>query len=116
MSVNFYMDVHVRRAVTVGLRLRGVDVLTAQEDGTTRQSDSQLLDRAANLSRVFVSYDVDLLREATRRERAGESFAGVIYIHPLRVSIGQAVTDLELIAKVCEPDDLRNRVEYLPLR
>ena len=32
MSVRLYMDVHVRRAVTAGLRLRGVDVLTAQED------------------------------------------------------------------------------------
>jgi hypothetical protein len=29
MSVAFYMDVHVRRAVTNGLRPRGVDVLTA---------------------------------------------------------------------------------------
>jgi hypothetical protein len=29
MSVALYMDVHVRMAVTTGLRLRGVDVLTA---------------------------------------------------------------------------------------
>ena len=34
MGVKLYMDVHVRRAVTQGLRLRQVDVLTAQEDGT----------------------------------------------------------------------------------
>lgn len=33
MSVAFYMDEHVPRAISVGLRLRGVDVLTAQEDG-----------------------------------------------------------------------------------
>ena len=33
MSVELYMDVHVRRVVTDGLRSRGVDVLTAQEDG-----------------------------------------------------------------------------------
>jgi hypothetical protein len=33
MSSSFYMDVHVRKAVTDGLRLRGADVLTAQEDG-----------------------------------------------------------------------------------
>ena len=32
MSVALYMDEHVHRAITVGLRLRGVDVLTAQED------------------------------------------------------------------------------------
>ena len=34
MSIKLYMDVHVRRAVTRGLRLRDVDVITAQEDGT----------------------------------------------------------------------------------
>jgi len=28
------MDVHVRRAVTAALRLRSIDVLTAQEDGS----------------------------------------------------------------------------------
>lgn len=39
MSVKLYMDVHVRRAVTDGLRLRGVDVLTAQEDGAGEFDD-----------------------------------------------------------------------------
>ncbi|HKQ77688.1 MAG TPA: hypothetical protein VJ810_28590 [Blastocatellia bacterium] len=34
MGVKLYMDVHIRCAVTQGLRLRGVDVVTAQEDGT----------------------------------------------------------------------------------
>ena len=33
MSVSFLMDVHVQSAITTGLRRRGVDVLTAQEDG-----------------------------------------------------------------------------------
>ncbi|MEJ7712965.1 MAG: hypothetical protein WKF84_24770 [Pyrinomonadaceae bacterium] len=42
MSINFYMDVHVRRAVTEGLRLREVDVLTAQEDGAGEFSDPNL--------------------------------------------------------------------------
>ena len=41
MSTTLYMDVHVRRAVTVGVRLRGVDVLTAQEDGFARAPDSE---------------------------------------------------------------------------
>lgn len=48
------MDVHVRRAVTEGLRLRGVDVLTAQEDGASLLKDPELLERAASLGRVFV--------------------------------------------------------------
>jgi hypothetical protein len=57
------MDVHVRRAVTVALRLRSVDVLTAQEDGAAQLEDGPLLQRASDLGRVLVSQDEDLLRE-----------------------------------------------------
>jgi hypothetical protein len=34
----------------------------------------------------------------------------------LQVSIGQCVHDPETIAKVGEPDDLANRIEFLPLK
>ena len=55
------------------------------------------------------------IAEAARRQRAGEFFAGVVYAHQLNVTIGQCVNDLEIIAKAGNPDDLANRVEYLPL-
>jgi hypothetical protein len=45
MGVDVMMDVHVRRQITVALRLRGVDVLTAQDDGSGRLPDLALLDR-----------------------------------------------------------------------
>ena len=109
------MDVHVPRATTVELRRLSVDVLTSQEDGTTRLADRDLLDRATALGRVLFSQDDDLLEEAARRQRAGVPFAGVIYGHQLRVSIGACVHDLEMVAKLCDPEDLSNRVEHLPL-
>ncbi|HEV2763558.1 MAG TPA: DUF5615 family PIN-like protein [Pyrinomonadaceae bacterium] len=116
MSVGLYMDVHVRRAVTEGLRLRGVDVLTAQEDGAGQLDDPRLLDRAAELGRVLFTQDDDLLREAARRQQAGEPFAGLVYGHQLNVAVGQCVDDLELIAQVSEREDWVGRVTYLPLR
>lgn len=36
------MDVHVPAAITRGLLLRGVDVITAQLDGTTRLEDPEI--------------------------------------------------------------------------
>jgi Domain of unknown function (DUF5615) len=110
-----YFDVHVRRAVTEGLRLREGDGLTAQEDGAATMDDPVLLDRATALGRVVFTQDEKFLREAHRRQETGEAFAGVIYAHQLNVTIGRCVSDLELIAKVYEPEDLANRVEYLPL-
>ena len=115
MSVGLYMDVHVPAAITRGLLLRGVDVLTAQLDGTTELEDPDLLDRATALRRVLFSQDEDLLAEATRRQRSGRTFAGVIYGHQLRITIGKCIADLELLAQAGRPEDFANRVEYLPL-
>jgi len=92
------MDVHLRWAITAGLRRRGLDVLTAQEDGAARFEDPPLLDRATELGRVLVGQDDDLLREAARRQATGERFSGVVYSHQLRITIGQAIRDLELLA------------------
>ena len=116
MSVLLYIDVHVRRAITEGLRLRGVDVLTSQDDCAIRLPDAALLERATALGRVLFSQDEDLLREAARRQHEAVAFAGVVYAHQLKVTIGQCVRDLELIAQAGEPEDFANRVEYLPLR
>lgn len=116
MSVKLYMDVHVRRAVTNGLRLRGVDVLTAQEDGARELDDPALLDRATALGRVLFTQDDDLLREAAKRTQRREGFAGVIYALQLNITVGQCVDDLELIAKATVPDEWANRLLYLPLK
>ena len=109
------MDVHVPAAITRGLLLRGVDVLTAQLDGTTRLEDPDLLDRASALSRILFTQDEDLLAEATRRQRTGESFRGLIYAHQLRNTIGRAIVDLEILAQAGTLGEFANRVEYLPL-
>jgi hypothetical protein len=83
------MDVHIRRAVVVSLRLRSIDVLTAQEDGSAELDDDRLLERATELGRVLVSQDEDLLREGVRMLREHIDFSGIIYSHQLRITIGQ---------------------------
>jgi hypothetical protein len=54
MAIALYMDQHVPRTITVGLRLRGVDVLTAYEDGASEMADSALLNRAMELELYFL--------------------------------------------------------------
>jgi len=115
MPVAFYMDHHVPRAITLGLRLRGVDVLTAYEDGASELDDAALLDRASALGRVLFTRDDDLLAEMAKRQRGGIPFHGVNSAHQLSVSIGRCVQDLEIIAKAGEPTDLMNGVMFLPL-
>lgn len=115
MPLSLYMDHHVARAITAGLRQRRIQVVTAAEDGAADLDDPGLLDRAALLGCALFSQDEDLLVEAARRQTAGIPFGGVIYAHQLRVPIGVCIRDLELLATIAEADDLRGQVIFLPL-
>lgn len=109
------MDVHVPRAITAGLRARGIEVITAQEDGSATLPDPELLDRAGALSAVLFSRNDDLLTEAAARQRRGEDFTTVVYAHQLGLGIGECIEDFSLVAEVSQPDEWRQRIVFLPL-
>jgi hypothetical protein len=110
------MDVHVPAAITEGLRSRGVDVLTSQDDGTRRWEDEKLLMRATELQRILFTQDEDLLRIAAGWQQSGLEFSGVVFAHQEESAPGPIIDDLELIAQCGLPDELVNRVVYLPLK
>ena len=115
MALSYYMDVHVPGAITEGLRRRGVDVLTSQEDGTRRADDEQLIARATALGRLLVSQDEDLLTLAAQWQAAGWEFAGLIFAPQEGGSIGRYVDDVELIAACCSQEEVASQVHHLPL-
>jgi hypothetical protein len=115
VSLVFHLDHHVPAAISVGLRQLGVDVLTAREDHRADWDDDQLLERATGLGRVVFTQDRDFLVLAADWQKTRREFAGMVYGHQLRVTVGGAVHDLALIASVIAPAEMRNRVEFLPL-
>lgn len=115
MPLALYMNEHVPKAITIGLRVRGVDVLTVQEDDRKGSDDAELLDRAVELHRIMFSFDADMLRETARMQRHATPFTGLVFAHPSRISVGECVRDLQVIAEAGEPSDVANRVIYLPL-
>ena len=115
MSAKYYMDVHVPAAITAGLRRRGIDVLTSQEDGTRQVEDDVLLARASELARALFSQDQDLLRIAADWQATGRSFSGIVFAPQQGISIGSCIEDLQLLAECCSPEELNSRVVFLPL-
>ena len=113
MSVALYMDVHIHSGITAALRVREVDVLTAQQDQADRMEDDRLLDRATELGRVVFTNDTDFLAIAHHRQDAGVPHAGVIFA-PQNAPIGRIITSLELCAEACEPSDFQDAVTYIP--
>ncbi|MEK7398212.1 MAG: DUF5615 family PIN-like protein [Candidatus Poribacteria bacterium] len=115
MPVTFYMDEHISSKLTKALRKRGIDVLTAQEDGYIRTPDAKILDRASSLMRAVVTRDEDYLIEAKRRLGNGIYFYGIVYITDEKTPIGKLIEDLELIAKATDHLYFKERgIEYLP--
>jgi predicted nuclease of predicted toxin-antitoxin system len=116
LTLALYMDVHVPMAVTETLRRKRLDVLTSQDDETAAQDDEVLLARATELGRVLFSQDQDFLRIAAEWQRAGRPFVGILFAAQQGVSLGRLADDLELLLTCCEPEELQDRLLYLPLR
>lgn len=102
------MDEHVPRAVTEGLRRRGVDVLTAQDAGMRERADEEHLVFASRESRVIFTQDTDFLR----LHADSRAHVGIVYA-PQQTAISVIVRSLMLIHDVLSPKDMANHVEFL---
>jgi hypothetical protein len=115
MGLTLYIDHNVHGAILEGLRERGIDCLTCREDGTDRVDDDAVLARAKELHRVVFTQDQDFLRITHEWQAVGREFAGVVFAHQMGVTVGDAIRDLELIVTLMTEEEMRNRLEYLPL-
>lgn len=73
------MDENVPRQILLGLRLRGVDVLSVQEDRRSGDPDPIVLARANELQRVVFTRDDDFLAIANQLLQEEITFIGIIY-------------------------------------
>jgi hypothetical protein len=116
MPVKLYMDAHFPAPITKQLRRREVQALAATEENTNELLDNGLLELASSMGLVVVTFDIGFRVMAEDWMRTGREFAGLVFVDSKRVTFGQAVSELELIAKVYELDESRNQVKHVPLR
>src|SRR5262245_22019804 len=116
MPVPLYLDVHVDKAIHDQLRLRGVDVLRAQDDNAAEMTDYKLLQHTTELDRLVFTHDVRFKAMAEEWQRAGKPFAGLLFGNQLGVTIGADVKDLELIAEATVDAEWMNIVQHLPYK
>ena len=115
MSFAIYTDHDVDGRIVSGLRLRGVDVITAREDGRAEEADPDLLVRATELGRIFVTHDKGFLAEAARLHRSGAWFYGIIYAPQRQRIIGRYIEDIEIISELGDAEEFVYAVTVLPL-
>ena len=108
------MNVHVPWSITDQWRRRGLDVLTAREDGSAELPDEELLARQGSLGRVLFTQDIRFKALAEGWQRDGRPFLGLVFGHQIHGTIGQFVGDLEFIARATSPADWSSTVEHIP--
>src|SRR5262245_16523887 len=108
-TIRFHLDEHVPLAVAEGLRRRGIDVTTAADAGLLGAEDVEHLAFALSQGRVVFTSDEDYLALNDQ----GVEHAGIAYCHQQRRSIGDIIRALQLIWDILEPEDIKQRVEFI---
>ncbi len=108
-TIRFHLDEHCPTALAEGLRRRGMDVTMTPEAGLQGSSDESHVSFAQSEGRVIFTQDEDFLS----LHAAGVPHAGIAYCHQEARSIGEIIRGLTLIWEVYEPEEMRNRVEWI---
>lgn len=106
--IQFYADEHIGRSIVVGLRRRGVDVLTVSEAGMRSASDLEHLKFAFDQKRVIITQDDDFLRLHAQ----GVTHRGIVYA-PHHKTVGEIIRGVMLIYHILSPEDMHNHVEFI---
>ncbi len=108
-TIRFHLDEHCDYAIARGLRRRGVDVTTALDARLLGARDEDHLSFAISEGRMVFTKDADFLRlHATSVEHQG-----IVFSPQGRDTVGAVIRGLILIWEVYEPEELKNRLEYL---
>lgn len=108
-TIRFHLDEHVHSAVADGLRRRGIDVTTTAEANLLGTDDQDHIAFALESGRVLFSHDADFLR----LHQQSTPHAGIVYCHQQEQPVGAIIRGMELIWEVLEPEEMRDRIEFL---
>lgn len=108
-TIRFHLDESCDPRIARGLRHRGVDVTTTVEAKLLQATDPEQLAHANAEERMIVTFDDDFLRLAA----AGYPHSGIAYCHPESRSLCEIIARSVMVWEIYEPDEIRNRVEFL---
>jgi hypothetical protein len=106
-------DHHVKQPIVIGLRLHGMDVVTAMERQWDALADESLLEAATQEGRMLLTNDQDFLKIDGQWRLAGRSHCGIVFWPQSRRTIGEVVRSIVVFASTVNPNDCANRVEFV---
>jgi hypothetical protein len=107
-DIRFQLDEHIDPAVAMQLRLRGIDVLTADEAGLRHAPDTRYFQHSRETTRVIVTYD----RHFAGMHHQGVEHSGIVFFPKGRRSVGEIVEALTLVHGVFRSEEMVGHIEF----
>jgi len=111
--IALYSDESVDHRVVQGLRRRGVDVLSAADEGLLGASDEDQIRHAVDSSRILLTSDVDHLVLARRWSEEGKPHRGIVFLHQRRLTVGRAIFGIDALVRAVPDDAFANTVRFV---
>jgi predicted nuclease of predicted toxin-antitoxin system len=103
------LDEHIHPAIAEGLDREEIDVTTTVSAGLRTADDHDHLVHAINEKRVLVTQDHGFLQVG----RQGVQHYGIVYCKQHSRTIGEILTSLIDLWREGDPEQMRNRIEYV---
>lgn len=111
--IKIYTDESVGLAIPKGLRRRGVEVWSSHEVGNQGLTDEEQFIYAIEHQAAIFTHDDDFLSLASSYIAEDKTHYGVIYAHPLRVTIGDCIRGIKIIVDIMTPEEMMNQIKFL---
>jgi len=111
--MKIYCDENIESAIVEGLKRRGIEVISTRDRKDLGKSDEYHLKRASELGAVVLTHDADLLKIAHRWNQEGKEHKGILYAHPLDLSMGECIRMVELATQVLTEGEMENHIEFI---
>lgn len=114
-TLRLYVDEDAcENAVIVGLRARGVDLLTTLEAHRTGTSDLEQLEFAASIQRAIYTFNAaDFAQLHAAWLNDGRPHSGIVMIPDQRCSVGIKIRRLAQLVYNVSAEDIANRIVFL---
>ena len=108
IPLKIYADESVNIAIVEGLKRRGVNAFSAKDLGKLGLTDEEQLKTAIQNQAVVFTHDADFIKIAINK-----SHSGIIYVHQQKLTIGECIKKLKLIAETKTPQEMANQIVFL---
>lgn len=106
MSITIQADEHIKKGISEGVKRRGVEIYTVEDEGIKGKSDEALLQFAKQKNRVILTNDSDFLEI--------EDHPGILYITTQYASIGEIIKEVVRHVDQYTKEEFEDTIFYIP--